>query len=94
MCHLTHLPFIFAWKNSPKVLAFKKTQIKFGFLFFYRTSGFAEGTCIQENSNKVWFSLHLIVPLASLNGNKRYNKAVCCYATDGSTAARIEEKVD
>lgn len=49
---------------------------------------------IQENSNKVWFSLHLIVPLASLNGNKRYNKAVCCYATDGSTAARIEEKVD
>ena len=55
---------------------------------------FAEGTFIQENSNKVWFSLHLIVPLASLNGNKRYNKAVCCYATDGSTAARIEEKVD
>ena len=94
MCHLTHLPFIFAWKNSPKVLAFKKTQIKFGFLFVYRTSGFAEGTCIQENSNKVWFSLHLIVPLASLNGNKGYNKAVCCYATDGSTAARIEEKVD
>ena len=43
---------------------------------------FAEGTCIQENSNKVWFSLHLIVPLASP------------YATDGSTAARIEEKVD
>ena len=68
--------------------------IMFGFLFVYRTSGFAEGTCIQENSNKVWFSLHLIVPLASLNGNKRYNKAVCCYATDGSTAARIEEKVD
>ena len=55
---------------------------------------FAEGTCIQENSTKIWFSLHLIVPLASLNGNKRYNKAVCCYATDGSTAARIEEKVD
>ena len=26
---------------------------------------FAEGTCSQENSNKVWFSLHLIVPLAS-----------------------------
>ncbi len=25
---------------------------------------FAEGTCIQENSNKVWFSLRLIVPLA------------------------------
>ncbi len=50
-------------------------------------SGFAEGTCIQENSNKVWFSLHLIVPLASLNGNKGYNKAVCCYATDDSTAA-------
>ena len=42
---------------------------------------------IQENSTKIWFSLHLIVPLASLNGNKRYNKAVCCYATDGSTTA-------
>ena len=25
---------------------------------------FAEGTCIQKNPNKVWFSLHLIVPLA------------------------------
>lgn len=69
MCHLTHLPFIFVWKNLVPLF-------------------------IQENPNKIWFSIHLIVPLASLNGNKGYNKAVCCYATDGSTAARIEEKVD
>jgi len=31
-----------------------------------------EGTHVQENSNKIWFSSHLIVPLQYKNLKQRY----------------------
>ena len=83
--YLVVLEIIVPLRQVSKVLSLERKNKKIVFYFVlcslirtFETS--LEGTPIQENSKKIWFSLHLIVPLRQVSkvlSLERKNKKNC-----------------
>ena len=67
----------------------KKTKVqnifKLSIVNYLSYLGFAQSTLVRENSNKIWFSSHLIVPLTNVEGRRHLgnkNKNLFCISLD------------